>query len=361
MRVATVGDASRDMPQESEVCSVSKESGPNSTSAVSLLSVVIPCHNEQGVVEETHRRLSNLFADWKQQGKLRDGEIVFVDDGSRDDTLAILERLAAGDPAMRVVSLSRNFGHQAALVAGLAHAAGDAIVTIDADLQDPPEVIGDMLDRFREGYDVVYGVRSSRATDTVMKRATARGFYKFSRAMGVDLIYDHADYRMISRAVRHAFLQYQETNLFIRGIFPAMGFKHTSVTYDRAERFAGETKYPFRKMMAFALEGITSFSRKPLRIAFSIGVLVFVGSVAACVWAVIAKVTGRAIPGWLSTVLPLYVFMGLQMIFLGILGEYLGKVYMETKRRPRFLVRRLINVSHPESTDAADDQARDHV
>lgn len=303
------------------------------------LSIVVPCYNEQEGIRTTHARLAALAAGWRQAGKLDDVEIVYVDDGSADSTLQILDELAAGDPTVRVISFTRNFGHQAALAAGLENATGDAVVTLDADLQDPPETIEPMLEKIREGYDVVFGVRRSRQKDTAFKRSTARLFYRLMAAMGVNLIYDHADFRMVRREVIDAFLQYQERNLFLRGLFPALGFRQCEVEYDRQERQAGETKYPLRKMVNFAVEGITSFSYVPLRLSLMLGILVFLASLAGGAWWLVAEIVGWRHGGWTS-LLPIYGLCGLQMIFIGILGEYVGRIYMEVKRRPRFIVRR---------------------
>jgi glycosyltransferase involved in cell wall biosynthesis len=240
--------------------------------------------------------------------------------------------------------LSRNFGHQAALAAALTHATGDAIVTLDADLQDPPETIGKMIDRFKEGFEIVYGIRNSRAADTLLKRLTAEWFYKLMKWMGVTLMYNHSDFRLVSRKVARSFQRYTEVNLFLRGIFPNMGFRQSVIKYERAKRLAGKTKYPFTKLAAFAIEGITSFSYVPLRLIAILGFIIFVFSVVLVGWGLVTKALGRAIPGWASTVLPIYAFGGLQLMCIGIVGEYIGKIYMEIKRRPTFIIQETVNL-----------------
>jgi glycosyltransferase involved in cell wall biosynthesis len=257
-----------------------------------------------------------------------------------------LKALASEDQRVKIVSLSGNFGHQAALTAGLKYANGDALVTLDADLQDPPEIVEEMLKRFTEGFEIIYGVRKLRNKDTAFKKFTAQLFYKLMKLMGVSLIYNHADFRLVSKEVALAFQKYSEANLFLRGIFPTMGFSQCVVEYERENRFAGNTKYPLRRMVAFAIEGITSFSYLPLRLIAIFGLLIFVISCALVVWALLTKAFGRAIPGWTSTVLPIYAFGGFQLMCIGIAGEYIGKIYMEVKRRPTYIVKETINYSN---------------
>lgn len=308
------------------------------------LSVVIPVFNEEAVIGTTHVRVVNLLEDLSARGALDDYEVLYVDDGSRDDSLKILKELSLKSPKIKVLSFSRNFGHQPALAAGILHAMGDAVVSLDADLQDPPELIEKMIEKYREGKDIVYAVRRERSNDTGFKKWTARLFYRIMQLLGVDIVYDHADYRMISRKVAEAFKEIREVNLFLRGIFPYMGFNHTIVFYDRQERIAGETKYPLRRMIAFAWEGITSFSSVPLRAASFTGLAVSMGSVALIVWAFYVKMTGRAIPGWASIVIPLFLIGGLNMLFLGLIGEYIGKIYSEVKKRPPFIIKEKYNI-----------------
>lgn len=308
-----------------------------------FLSIIIPCYNEQEVIRETHRRVAGLIEQWMGEGLIEQCETIYVDDGSSDDTLRILQELAAQDQNVKVLSFSGNFGHQPALLAGMHHAQGDAAVSLDADLQDPPEAIGQMLQRVAEGYEMVYGVRGSRRTDSFFKRATARMFYRLMRWLKVPVVFDHADYRMVTRPVLEALKEYKEVNLFLRGMFPQMGFKSCRVKFDRQERLAGQTKYPLRKMISFAIQGITSFSYFPLRIAFFLGAIVFTISIVMAIWVLVTVAMGKSMHGWASTVLPLYLFGGLQMILIGILGEYIGKIYLEVKHRPPYLIGKKIN------------------
>ncbi len=308
-----------------------------------MLSAVIPLFNEEAVIGITHSRVSRFLDELVGKGLIDDYEILYVDDGSKDSSLKMVKEFSARSPRVKVISFSRNFGHQAALSAGLLHASGDAVVSLDADLQDPPELIEEMMRRFREGSEIVYAVRGRRDTDRVTKRWTARLFYKVMRRMGVDIISDHADYRLVSRKVLDEFRKFREANLFLRGIFPYMGFSSAIVYYDRQVRTAGETKYPFRKMISFAWEGVTSFSTVPLRLAFSVGFITAVFSVLLVVWALIVKLTGRAVPGWTSTVIPLFFIGGLNMLFLGLIGEYTGKIYREVKARPVFIIKEMCN------------------
>ena len=308
------------------------------------LSVVIPLFNEEAVINTTYTRLSEVLAGLTDNGLATDYEIIFVDDGSRDRSLEILRGLAVVDSRIKIISFSRNFGHQCALAAGMLHSSGDAIVSLDADLQDPPELIREMLVKYRQGKDIVYAVRRAREKDTFFKRTAARSFYRLMQIMGVDLIYDHADYRLLSRKVVEAFRSIRETNLFLRGIFPYLGFDHEIVSYERHERHGGETKYPLRKMLAFAWEGITSFSTIPLRIASFAGLIISVVSVILVVWALYEKFAGRTVPGWTSTVIPLFFIGGLNILFLGLIGEYIGKIYLEVKKRPLFFIKETHNL-----------------
>ena len=303
------------------------------------LSVVIPVFNEEAVIGITHDILSRILGELVEKHLLDDYEIIFVDDGSQDNSFAILADLADKSGRLKVLSFSRNFGHQSALIAGIIHARGDAVVSLDADLQDPPELIETMLEKYREGNDIVYAVRKTRQKDTAFKRITARFFYRVMRAMGVDLVYDHADYRLISRRVVEAFRMISEVNLFLRGIFPYLGFPSASVYYERQERRAGATKYPLRKMISFAWQGVTSFSNVPLRMASFSGFFISLMSVCLILWALYEKYSGRTIPGWTSTVIPIFFIGGLNILFLGLIGEYIGKMYIEVKRRPLYIIK----------------------
>lgn len=307
------------------------------------LSIVVPCYNEELVIDETNNRLVHLLEKWLQQALITQYEIVYVNDGSRDLTLHKLKEFANCDDRIKVISFSNNFGHQAALTAGLSHATGDAVVSLDADLQDPPEVIEKMIQAYRSGSEIVYGVRKERKEDTLFKRFTALTFYKLMQFMGVDCVYNHADFRLLSKKALQEFCRYEEINRFIRGMIPLMGFNYSIVEYDREKRYAGETKYPLKKMFAFAIEGITSFSSIPLRIASLLGFVIFVGTLLLSFWVLIVTWTHSAVPGWASTVLPVYFLGGIQLIFFGILGEYIGKIYMEVKKRPLFIIKEKFN------------------
>lgn len=313
------------------------------------LTIVIPCYNEQQVLPETCRRLRVIIDRLVCSRKISlCSSLLFVDDGSRDHTWAMIEQLATENPHVTGIKLSRNRGHQNALLAGLFSADGDVIISIDADLQDDIDVIEDMVDKCIAGAEVVYGVRKRRDTDTWHKRLTATWFYRMMSAMGADSIQNHADYRLMSRRVIECLKQYSEVNLYLRGIVPLIGFKSDVVYYDRTNRFAGESKYPFRKMMALALDAITSFSVVPLRLITFTGFLVFIASMIVTFWALWVRFfTDDAVPGWTSTVLPMYFLGGVQIFCVGVLGEYLGKIYVEVKARPRFFVERTIkNLQH---------------
>jgi glycosyltransferase involved in cell wall biosynthesis len=304
------------------------------------LSIVVPCYNEQEVLPETNRRLLDLLSRMQSAGLVAvTSEVYYVDDGSRDSTWTLIEQLAAADPRVRGIKLSRNRGHQMALLAGLLTVEGDALVSIDADLQDDVNVIESMVREHLGGAEVVYGVRDSRATDTPFKRRTALMYYGLMKRLGVDLVHNHADFRLLGRRAVEALRQYGEVNLFLRGIVPLIGYRAATVKYDRAERFAGVSKYPLRKMLAFALEGITSFSIVPLRLITVLGFLVSIFSFAMIIFVVYGTLVMKAaLPGWASTVVPVYFLGGIQLLSIGILGEYVAKIYLETKGRPRYFI-----------------------
>jgi polyisoprenyl-phosphate glycosyltransferase len=308
------------------------------------LSIVVPCYNEEKVLHETNGRLITLISSWVAGELIGDYEIIYINDGSQDDTLKILKQLAENNKNIKVISFSGNFGHQAALTAGLHYASGDAAVSMDADLQDPPEVIEKMLEKFNEGFDIVYGVRISRGKDGFFKKLTAKGFYRLMKLIGVPLVYEHADFRLLSASALTEFKKYTEVNRFLRGIIPLMGFNNCVVEYERKERFAGETKYPLKKMLIFAIEGLTSLSLVPLRIVSFAGLIMFFVSFLLSIWALFIKIKGLALPGWTSTVLPIYFLGGIQLIFLGIIGEYIGKIYLEVKKRPLFIIKEKYNL-----------------
>lgn len=315
------------------------------------LYVVIPCYKEEAVLPETAKRLREKLHALIDQGRIASGSrILFVNDGSKDRTWEIIEGLHAQDPIYSGVNLSRNRGHQNALLAGLLTAVqyADMMVSMDADLQDDINAMDAMIDRYHEGYDVVYGVRSARKTDTAFKRMTAEGFYKLMRAMGVEIVFNHADYRLMSRRAVEGLAQFEEVNLFLRGIVPQIGYPWTCVEYERAARFAGESKYPLKKMIAFALDGITSFSVKPMRLILFVGAVIFCLSLIALLWALIAKLSGHSVGGWTSLMCSIWMIGGIQLLSLGVIGEYIGKIYSEAKRRPRFIIERVLNKTEEE-------------
>ena len=310
------------------------------------LYLVIPCYNEEEVLPETSKRLKEKYTALMSAGKIdADSKIVFVNDGSKDRTWEMIRDLHKADPVFRGVCLSRNKGHQNALMAGLMTVKSecDAAISMDADLQDDINAIDEMVDRYLEGFEVVYGVRSSRKKDTFFKRTTAEGFYKVMRAMGVETVYNHADYRLMSRRALEALSEFDEVNLFLRGIVPLVGFKSTEVTYERGERFAGESKYPLKKMLAFATEGITSMSIKPIRLITTLGFLVFLFSIGVLIYSIVRKFTGYTVPGWAFLAVSIWALGGVQLLAIGVIGEYIGKIYLETKHRPKFIVAEYLN------------------
>lgn len=308
------------------------------------LGIVLPCYNEEEVILETSKRLTTLLKQLIQSNKVKnDSKIYFIDDGSKDKTWQIIESLVNDNNFVSGIKLSRNQGHQNALLAGLHTADGDALISIDADLQDDVTVIEDMVDEYAKGNIIVYGVRRQRTTDTFFKRWTALLFYKLMLSMGVDIEYNHADYRLMGRQAIDNLKEYGEVNLFLRGIVPLIGFQSTSVFYDRSERYAGESKYTLGKMLAFAWNGITSFSVVPLRLITTLGFITLFLTLTMSLWVVgVRFITGEAIPGWASTVLPIYFLGGIQIFSIGIIGEYLGKVYSETKSRPRYIIEKIL-------------------
>lgn len=309
------------------------------------LAIVIPCYNEEEVLPETAKRLLELLGRLIGSGKIEDASrIYFVDDGSRDRTWSVITDLSASDAHFAGIKLSRNRGHQNALIAGLFTADGDAIVSIDADLQDDIEAIEQMVDRHLEGAEVVFGVRKQRTTDDAFKRITAESFYKILHALGAESVYNHADYRLLSRRAVEALKQFKEVNLYLRGIIPLLGFRSAIVYYDRGLRFAGESKYPLKKMIALALDAITSFSVVPLRFITLLGFVIFGGSMLVTAWALWVRFfSDQAVPGWTSIVLPMYFLGGIQLFCIGMLGEYLGKLYAEAKARPRYLIETVVS------------------
>ncbi len=309
------------------------------------LAVVMPCYNEEAVLPETIERLAGLRAKLLGEGLIREeSEVYLVDDGSRDATWPLIETAARIFPWVRGLKLSRNRGHQNALLAGLLSAEGDAVVSLDADLQDDLEAVSEMLRAHAAGAEIVYGVRSERTTDTAFKRWTAEGYYKVLHWCGVDVVFNHADYRLMSRRALTALAEFGEVNLFLRGLIPLLGFRSAVVTYARGERFAGESKYPLRKMLALAWNGITSLSATPLHWVTAVGTVVSLVSFALAAWAMTLRLLepDSVVWGWASTVIPLMFLGGVQLLGIGVIGEYVGKVYLEIKRRPRFVIDRRV-------------------
>ncbi len=312
------------------------------------LMIVIPCYNEEQVLPETAKRLEVKIQQLVSAGLCgEDSRVLLVDDGSKDNTWQIITELHEHNPLFEGVKLSRNRGHQNALMAGLMTARKhcDVSISMDADLQDDMDAIDQFLHEYENGCDVVYGVRKKRKSDTFFKRRTALLFYKLMKGLGVDIMYNHADYRLMSKRALDALSQFSEVNLFLRGIAPLVGFQTGVVYYDRNERFAGESKYPLKKMLAFAVDGITSFSVKPLRLITALGIVVFIISMLMLIYTLISWIIGRAVSGWASTVASIWMIGGIQLLSLGVIGEYIGKIYSETKRRPRFVIDRYLNES----------------
>jgi glycosyltransferase involved in cell wall biosynthesis len=323
------------------------------------LSLIIPVYNEEEIIAELDRRLKAFLREVDEAW-----EVVFVDDGSQDRTSEMLNELASAEPRYKVISFSRNFGHQLAITAGMDRAEGDAVVIMDADLQDPPEVVTEMIEKWREGYDVVYGQRSVRHGESVFKRATAAAFYRLLRALlPIEIPLDAGDFRLMSRRVILSMRALREQHRFVRAMVSWVGFKQTAVRYERPERFAGETKYPLRKMLRFAIDGITSFSIIPLRIATWLGLLSGVVAIVTSGWALYAAIAGETVPGWATIMIAVALAASAQLIMTGILGEYIGRIYEEVKRRPLYVVADTLNLPpadrQPETAEPEADTSGD--
>lgn len=306
-----------------------------------VLYLVIPCYNEEEVLPETSKRLTAKFGAMIERGLIsQDSKIVFVNDGSKDHTWQLIRQYHEENPMIQGINLSRNKGHQNALLAGLMTVKEycDMAISMDADLQDDVDAIDQFVEKYYEGCEVVYGVRSERKTDSFFKRASAQSFYKLMLHMGVEIVYNHADYRLMSRRALDEMEGFKEVNLFLRGIVPLIGFQSGVVTYERHERFAGESKYPLKKMLNFAFDGITSFSVKPIRMVTTLGIIIFAISILMLIYFLITWCIGWTVPGWTSIVVSVWAIGGLQLLAIGIIGEYIGKIYMETKARPKFIV-----------------------
>ena len=314
-----------------------------------ILYYVIPCYNEEEVLPETSRRLKEKMDSLMAAGRIsRKSRVCYVNDGSRDRTWQIIEQLHASDPLFSGINLSRNRGHQNALLAGLmtVRERADMVISMDADLQDDIAACDAMLDKYYEGFDVVYGVRSARKTDTWFKRTTAEGFYKLMDGFGAKVVYNHADYRLMSRRALDGLAEYREVNLFLRGMVPLIGYPSDVVYYERAERFAGESKYPLKKMLSFAMDGITSLSIEPIRMITGMGVLIFLFSLAILLYSLVRHAMGATVAGWTFLNVSVWAIGGLILLSLGIIGEYIGKIYMETKQRPRYLVQEFLDAEN---------------
>lgn len=308
--------------------------------------IVVPCYNEEEVLDETTKQLTEKLHTLMKKGKISEkSRILYVNDGSKDQTWAIISRLHEENDVVSGVNLSRNRGHQNAVLAGLMYAKDhcDAAISMDADLQDDINAIDEMVDKFIQGIDVVYGVRSSRKKDTFFKKFTAEGFYKIMKWMGVDIVFNHADYRLMSKRVLMQLGNYKEVNLFLRGMVPLIGYPSDNVYYERQERFAGESKYPLKKMLSFAFDGITSFSVKPIRWILNLGVIIFLVSIGILIYSVVRHFMGETVLGWSSLMVSIWALGGLQLFAIGVVGEYIGKMYLETKGRPRFAIQDILN------------------
>lgn len=309
------------------------------------LALVVPCYNEEAVLEISAKELKRVLSDLIAKNKIaKDSFVLFVNDGSKDRTWELIEKEHRESPMICGLKLAGNVGHQFALTAGLLAAKdiSDVTISIDADLQDDTAVIEEMIDKFHEGKDIVYGVRNDRKKDSFFKRTTAQGFYKIMAAMGVKTVYNHADFRLMSKRAVEQFSRYEETNLFLRGMMPLIGYETDNVYYERKERVAGESKYPLKKMLALAWNGITSFSVKPISLITALGFVIMVLSICAAVYAFASYFMGTVEPGWTSLILSIWFLGGLQLIAVGLIGQYIGKIYIEVKHRPRYNVEKLL-------------------
>lgn len=305
------------------------------------LYLVVPCYNEEEVLEVTCRLLTEKLKSMMERNLISsESRMMFVDDGSKDSTWKLIESLCESNPLVQGLKLSRNRGHQNALLAGLMTAKEhcDMAISLDADLQDDIDALDRFVEAYNNGHDVVYGVRNSRTTDSWFKRNTAQGFYKLMKLLGVDLVYNHADYRLMSKRALEGLEDHREVNLFLRGIVPLVGYPSTTVEYERKERFVGESKYPLTKMLKFAFEGITSFSVRPIRMVTTLGLIIFLISLIMLIYTLIVFLIGHTVAGWSTMMISIWAIGGLQLLAIGIVGEYIGKIYMETKQRPKFLI-----------------------
>ncbi|MCV9949751.1 glycosyltransferase family 2 protein [Paenibacillus sp. BT-177] len=332
-----------------------------------VLTLVIPCYNEEEVLPETISRLTVILEELAESELIsKHSKMLFVDDGSRDQTWDIIASYNLKNPFVSGLKLAKNAGHQNALLSGLMEAkeTSDCVISVDADLQDDLNAIREFIIKFKEGYDIVYGVRKSRTTDTFFKRSTAQGFYRVMSKMGVNIVYNHADYRLMSKRVLQELSNFKEVNLFLRGLVPLIGYKSTEVYYDRHERFAGESKYPLKKMLAFAFDGITSFSVTPIRLISAVGFGMFGISLLIAAYTLISKFLGTTVWGWSSLMLSIWFIGGLQLVALGLIGEYIGKIYKEVKQRPKYIIETILDSQstlNTENTKKVNNREREAV
>lgn len=324
------------------------------------LFIVVPCYNEEEVLHETNRRLAALLESLEKEGSIRAGSILYVDDGSHDRTWKLVEEFAASGSPVKGLKLAHNVGHQQALWAGLEYAAAhaDAVVSIDADLQDNVDCIREMVDYFNKGIDIVYGVRRERRTDSFFKKTTAQLFYRLMSNLGGEIVYNHADFRLMSRRAVEALMSYPERNLFLRGMVCSMGYPSAVVYYDREKRFAGESKYPFSKMLSFAVDGITSFSVRPLRYIVLLGLLFILISIVAIIYGFLSYLEGDTMPGWTSLLVSIWFIGGMVTTAIGIIGEYVGKIYKEVKRRPRYFIEKVAGIGKADEGESSEKPGR---
>lgn len=326
---------------------------------MTTLYLAVPCYNEQEVLPDTTEKLSAKLNSLINGGRISpESRIMYIDDGSKDTTWELITKLHEENPLVAGLKMSRNRGHQNTLYGGLmvAKELADAVISIDADLQDDIDAIDEMLDKYENGCDIVYGVRSKRDTDTFFKRFTAEGFYKILSFLGAEVVFNHADYRLMSKRALDELQNFREVNLFLRGIVTMIGFKTDTVEYKRKERLAGESKYPLKKMLSLAWEGVTSLSIKPIRLITVLGALVFIVSVIMLIYSLVTHILGSTTWGWTSLIVSIWALGGLQLLAIGVIGEYIGKIYLEAKRRPRFIVDKLINRTADETTEEASEE-----
>lgn len=321
---------------------------------VNLLSIVVPCHNEEEALPNTHQQLTSVMESLTAEGKCRDYELIYVDNGSTDNTLELLEKIFAGSSRVKIIALRRNFGFQGSISAGLFYAKGDAVVTIDADLQDPPEKVSQMIVYYNKGYDLVLGVRNDRSCDSFIKRFFAENFYRLVKLMGLEIVHNHGDFRLMARALVDEFNSLGERNRFIRAMVLKLDSRYAEVSYSRQPRRKGRSKFNPASLFSFSLDAITSFSYLPLRLVSILGIFMCFVTAGGIIWALWAKFYLNVIPGWASTILPIFALGGIQFLILGVIGEYIGRLYIEVKQRPLFVVRKKYSHSELKEIEAVE-------